>query len=224
MRGAGFTRGNAVPAQQPRLYSVRINFRLAGNAMSARELNQRDYYRVECRVVLSHRVVGNHIPGDQSPESFFPDNEHFNLLRELRRIDQENNSLLHALSEQNRNLGGYFAVVNRKIDTVARHLAALTPEMSRGVEQSVSLSEAGISFICTPAPKPGDVLAIRLTLLPAWVGLAAYGVVTKVGPDEGDGARTLVGFERLQDADRQIIARHVMQVQMAERKKSGTRS
>src|SRR5262245_46485589 len=99
--------------------------------MQSRDSNQRDFYRVDCPVVLSHCVIGDHIPGGALPESFFADNEHFNLLRELRRMDTDNSGLLHALGEQNRNLGQYLSVLNRKIDTLARHLATLTPELSR---------------------------------------------------------------------------------------------
>lgn len=185
--------------------------------------NQRDFYRVDCRAVLSYLQIGDGIPPGKLPENFFPDNEHFNLMRELRRLDQEHGNVLHALGEQNRTLHSYLGVINRKIDVLARHLASLTPEMSRGEEQTVSLSEGGLAFSCNAALAIGSVLALRLTLLPAWVGVTAFGVVTKTAPLPDGRTAVTVNFERLQDGDRQAIARQVMQVQMAERKKGGGR-
>ncbi len=145
--------------------------------MPERSANQRDFYRVDCHVMISHCAVGDHVPAGRSPDSYFPDSEHFGLLRELRRMDHDASHLLHALGEKDRNLGAYLAHLNRKFDALARHLAALTPEMSRGSEQVVSLSEGGASFHAAQPPAPGSVLAIRMMLLPAWVGIAVYGIV-----------------------------------------------
>ena len=185
--------------------------------MAERSANQRDFFRVDCRAMISHCAVGDRVPAGRPPDSYFPDGEHFSLLRELRRMDHDASHLLHALGEKDRNLGAYLAHLNRKFDALARHLAALTPEMSRGSEQVVSLSEGGVSFHAAQPPAPGSVLAIRMTLLPAWVGIAVYGAVVAAGAGERNVA---VNFEQLQDADRQIIARHVMQVQLAEQRRA----
>jgi len=192
--------------------------------MGSRSTNQRDFYRVDCRVVVSHCVVGDRVPAGRAPESFFPDSEHFNLLRELRRMDHDAAHLLHTLGEQDRNLGAYLAHVNRKFDLLARHLASLTPELSRGSEQTISLSEGGLSFHVPQPPAPGSVLALRMTLLPAYVGIAVYGAVVGHDLAARDGRNVSVNFEHLQDADRQIIARHVMQVQMAEQRRNRDRA
>jgi PilZ domain len=188
--------------------------------MRSPRTNQRDFYRIDCRVVISHCVVGDRVPAGRQPETFFPDSEHFNLLRELRRMDQDAAPLLHALGEDDRNLGAYLTHLNRKLDVLARHLAAMTPEMSRGSEQTVSLSEGGLSFHAPQPPAPGSVLALRLTLLPAYVGISVYGTVVAADAAAREGRNVSVHFERLQDADRQIIARHVMQVQMAEQRRN----
>ena len=185
--------------------------------MSSPTANQRDFYRVDCPVIISHCLVGDHAPAAKPAENFFPDNEHFNLLREMRRLDQDNSHLLHTLGEQDRGLGAYLGHINRKLDLLARHIASLTPELGRGSEQTISLSEGGLSFSCATPPALGSVLAIRMTLLPAWVGIAVYGMVVAAGAGERNVA---VNFEQLQDADRQIIARHVMQVQMAEQRRA----
>ena len=65
--------------------------------MPERSANQRDFYRVDCHVMISHCAVGDHVPAGRSPDSYFPDSEHFGLLRELRRMDHDASHLLHAL-------------------------------------------------------------------------------------------------------------------------------
>lgn len=179
--------------------------------------NQRDFFRVDCRVLISQRVVGEHVPHDIAPDSHFPDGGHFGLLRELRRLDHESSHTLHAIGEKDRNVEAYLGQVNRKLDLLARHLASMTPGMDESDEQTVSLSEGGVSFHADPAPPPGSVVAIRLTLLPSWIGLTLYASVLGTA----DGQRNVsLRFENLQDADRQILARHVMQVQMSQQRRN----
>jgi len=190
--------------------------------MQPRDGNQRVYYRVECPVVISHCVVGDRVPAGKPAGAFFPDEEHFHLLRELSKMDHDSSQLLHLLGEQDRNLGAYLNHVNRKIDTLARHIATLTPGMSQGSEQSISLSEGGLSFRCPQPPPRDSVLAVRLTLLPSYVGIAVYGRVVSTAPDPTDKPVVAINFEQLPDADRHIIARHVMKVQMTQKRNQGT--
>ncbi len=179
--------------------------------------NQRDFYRVDCRVVVSQRAIGERVPRGLSADSHFPDSELFAMLRELRRLDHESSHMLHAIGEKDRNVEAYLGHLNRKFDLLARHLVSLTPAVTDGSEQTVSLSEGGIQFHANPPPPRGTMLAIRLTLLPSHVGLAIYGSVVAVGAEERN---VSVRFENLQDADRQILARHVMQVQMSQKRLS----
>lgn len=190
--------------------------------MRGKGSNQRDFYRVECRAVLDYVVLGDQLPGSRSAESFFGDGEHFALLRELRKLDHDNAQLLHAIGETDRNVGGYLHLLNRKIDLLARHLAALSPGLKSGSEQSISLSEGGLAFNATDPPAMGEVIALRMTLLPTFSVLAMFASVVKLQPLADGQTHVSLNFERLQDAERQAIARHVMQVQMAEqRRKAG---
>jgi hypothetical protein len=190
--------------------------------MPSRNQNQRDFYRVDCPAIISHCVIGSHVVAGRPASDYFPDSEHFSLIRELRHLDHDASHLLHAINESDRNVGAYLAHINRKLDLLSRHLAALTPDMSRGSEQTISLSEGGLSFHVPEAPALDSVLALRITLLPSYIGLALFGRVVSPHAKDSEGRNVSVNFEHLQDADRQLLARHVMQVQMAEqRRRSG---
>lgn len=179
--------------------------------------NQRDYFRVDCQVLISQRTLDALPPPDIPADRHFPDSEHFGMLRELRRLDHESIHLLHAIGEKDRNVEAYLGHLNRKLDLLARHLASLMPDASSGSRQNVSLSEGGVLFHMDVPATPGSVLAIRLTLLPSWIGLTLYASVVANNDDERN---VSVRFENLSDADRQVLARHVMQVQMSQQRRN----
>jgi hypothetical protein len=187
----------------------------------ARE-NARDYFRVECQVLLGIRDTGATQVRGTTPDSYFPDSHHLNLLRDLSQIDHENAHLLHAINDRDRNLSAYLGAINRKIDTVARHLVSQLPAEVAGSEQTVSLSEGGISFVASRALEAGSTVALHLTLLPSYVGLASFARIVHREAHDG-GYRLSASFEGLAEGDRQLLARHVMQVQLAQQRKRSVR-
>lgn len=189
--------------------------------MRGRSTNERDFYRVDGRGIVAMAVVGDRIPPGRSAESFFGEDQ-FDLLRELRRLDLEGTGVLHQLGEQDRALGSYLHLLNRKIDALARHLSMLSPELRDGAEQTVSISEGGIAFTAAAPPEAGSVVALRVMLLPSGTAFAAFGRIVKLQP-QPVGTAVSVNFENLQEAERQLVARHVMQVQMAEQRRRAGR-
>lgn len=184
--------------------------------------NHRDFYRIQCRAVVSCKLLGSDLPRSAAPDTHFKENPALALSRELLRLDQENAPLLHAIGEKDRAVGGYIALVNRKIDMIARHLLSESPEASTGEEQTISLSEGGVAWHTGQRLPAGAYVALRLMLLPAWTAVTTYASIVT---SEAGGAEPLVtaSFESLPEADRQLIARHVMQVQMAEQRRRAGR-
>ena len=184
--------------------------------------NHRDFYRIECRAVVSCKLLGAALPRGQSPDSHFNESPALALSRELLRVDQENNPALHAIGEKDRAVGSYLAVVNRKIDMLARYLLAQSADATTGDEQSISLSEGGVAWHTAQTLPQGSFVALRLMLLPAWTAVTTH---AQIITSEHGGAEPLVtaSFENLDEAGRQLIARHVMQVQMAEQRRRAGR-
>ncbi len=184
--------------------------------------NHRDFYRIDCRAVVSCKLLADTVARGASPDSHFNENPALALSRELLRLDQENAQLLHSIGEKDRALGGYLGVVNRKIDLLARHLIAESPDAATGEEQTISLSEGGVAWHTSQALPGGAFVALRLMLLPAYTPVTAYAEVisTEYGTAE---PLVTASFENLREADRQLIARHVIQVQMAEQRRRAGR-
>jgi hypothetical protein len=182
-------------------------------AMPEHEKNHRDFFRVNCPVLLDYVVV----PARQKTPaaSYFPDNENFSLLRELKRIDYDNNHLLHGINEEHRDIGAYLALVNKKLELIARNLTSNSEHEKKQLEQTVSISEGGVSFHCNEPLENDTLVALQITLLPSYIGIALYGHVMHCDPGEQIGNYLIaVNFDAMPDADRQILAKHVMQVQL----------
>ncbi len=179
---------------------------------------RREFFRVEDRVILRYCQVPPAMAGQKTAESYFENSEVFSLMRELRALDHENNNVLRTLAEHNRELGTYLKALNRKIDLVANAMAALDDQRQGNVPLSVSLSEGGIAFIADTALPVGELLALELVLLPQHTALALFGEVVdnrnEVPP------RIAVSFVRLRDADRQVLAKHSLQVQISAKRQS----
>lgn len=177
---------------------------------------RREFFRVEDRAVLRYRAVPLAALDEVPPENHFDDGEVFRLMRELRTLDHENNNVLRSIAEQNRELGLYLKGLNRKLDLIA---AALTDidSTQRGLEpQPIALSESSISFIATPPLAVDTVVALELVLLPEHSALALYGQV--IANRDEDPTRTVVAFTRLREGNRQVLAKHILQVQIAARR------
>lgn len=175
------------------------------------ELDRREYFRVEDQLILRYRMVPPEAVGHMPAERHFDNSEMFTLLRELRQIDQENNNVLRALAEQNRELGAYLKSLNRKIELIANALATLSHGQDQQAPQLVSISEGGLAFRADAHLAPGNFIALELVLLPSHTGLALYGEVIEARDAHG---LTVISFVRLRESDRQILARHILQVQI----------
>lgn len=182
------------------------------------QLDRREYFRVDDQVILRYRAVPPEAVGHMPPERHFDNSEVFTLLRELRHIDQEHNNVLRTLAEQNRELGTYLKSLNRKIELIGNAIARLDEGQQHAAPQHVSISEGGIAFRTTTNLSPASFVALELVLLPNHTGLALYGEVIETRDTKG---LAVVSFVRLRESDRQILARHILQVQIAAKKKQG---
>lgn len=180
--------------------------------------DRREYFRVEDRVILRYQPVPAEAVGYTPAERHFDNSEIFELLRDLRQIDQEHNNVLRGLAEQNRELGVYLKSLGRKIEMVANALAVVDQIQHKQVPQTVSISETSIAFQADADLPIGSFIALELVLMPHHTGLALYGEV--LANRDASNSLTVVSFVRLRDSDRQVLARHVLQVQILAKKQS----
>ncbi len=174
--------------------------------------DRREYYRIEDRIALEI------LPTEHAETvSDMASSRLFGLLGELHQLDLEAQLLLRQIAESNRTLGNYLKVQNKRIDLLGQLIAReLLDEI--GPAREVVLSEGGISFTHDRPLAEGSVWKLKLILMPQGLGMLLTSRVSSCQAQE-DGTYAIgTCFEALTDAQRQMLARHILQKQAAERR------
>ncbi|GAB6403865.1 PilZ domain-containing protein [Pseudomonas sp. MHK4] len=178
------------------------------------EEDRREYYRIEDMIALEIRplsaleAAGQEVLQDASPL--------FNLLSELHLSEFESQHLLRQISERDRNLAAFLKSQNKRIDLLSQ-VIAITVLGQIGDPQPVIISEGGIDFQ-NPSPiAAGSRLSVKLVLMPQALGLLLRARVTHCDR-KGEGFDVGTEFEHLTDAQRQLLARYILQKQAQERR------
>ncbi len=178
----------------------------------------RAFFRIQDRVILEFEEINEATMLDDSIDSPFQVAPSFYLLNELHRIDTENSVLLHTITDKNREIGSYLKAINQKVELIARAFAENDDPETATPPQQVTMSEGGLSFNHKTSMSLGTCLALKLVLLPSYIGLLLYGRVVNCNEHiKGDYLINIV-FENLHQNERQLLARHVLQLQAKARR------
>lgn len=178
------------------------------------EKDRREYYRIEDMIALEIRplsapeAAGQEVLQDTSPL--------FNLLSELHLSEFESQHLLRQISERDRTIAAFLKSQNKRLDLLSQ-VVALTVLGQIGELQPVIISEGGIGFTHPTPIATGAHLSVKLVLMPQALGLLLRARVTHCDR-KGDGYNVGTEFEYLSDAQRQLLARHILQRQAQERR------
>ena len=175
---------------------------------------RQEYYRIEDTIALDIRplsaleATGQEVLQDESTL--------FNLLSELHLSEFESQHLLRQISERDRNLAAFLKSQNKRIDLLSQ-VIAITVLGQIGEPQPVIISEGGIDFQYPTAIAEGTHLSVKLVLMPQALGLLLRARVTHCDR-KGGGFDIGTEFERPTDAQRQLLARYILQKQAQERR------
>ncbi|MEH6500461.1 MAG: PilZ domain-containing protein [Pseudoalteromonas distincta] len=179
--------------------------------------DKRDFFRIRDRIALQVKPVDG---PDLDKEVQDEESPLFSLLSDLHMLDYESQHLLRQIAERDRALAHYLKIINKRVDLVGKALAMqLTGDLSE--PQEVTLSEGGMAF-SSPQPYPIDSwLMLRMVLMPSPLGLVLPARVIRCEPEqeaEQQAGHWQVGvsFDGLSDAQRQLLARHILQKQAQE--------
>lgn len=179
------------------------------------EEDRREYYRIDDTIALDFTPLAG-------AEALARDELHdssplFNLLSDLHLMDFESQHLLRHISERDRTLANYLKVINKRIDLLGQAVAqSLLRDI--GTPRKVSLSEGGVSFSNTQAIAVDTHLAIKMVLMPQALGLLLRARVIHCRAQSEQTFEIGTEFEALTDAQRQLLARHILQRQALERR------
>jgi hypothetical protein len=163
---------------------------------------------LEIRPLSALEAAGQEVLQDASPL--------FNLLSELHLSEFESQHLLRQISERDRNLAAFLKSQNKRIDLLSQ-VIAITVLGQIGEPQPVIISEGGIDFQHPSPIAAGSRLSVKLVLMPQALGLLLRARVTHCDR-KGEGFDVGTEFEHLTDAQRQLLARYILQKQAQERR------
>lgn len=172
----------------------------------------RNYFRVEDEVIIRVAPCSEEAAFNGTIPSEFHEDDDFSLVNELQRIDHDNQQLLNQFAHQYRELELYLRGLNKKIDLIASQL--VKSKQHNKSKQVVTLSEGGIRFHSHQSFTKDRIIAIQLFLLPSYVSVILFGRVINC-TSAGNGYSISTMFIGLSDTNRQILARQIMQVQLA---------
>lgn len=181
---------------------------------------RREYFRINDWVAIEFVAVEHSCISDDTLAFPLPVPREFSLLNQLHAIDTENSSLLHLIGEKDRTLASYLKSTNDKIDLLATALVHSDQRLTDMPQKTVTLSEGGLAFNNPEPLESGAYLAIKMVLLPSGIGLLLYGQVVDCQRHSSENHFINIRFERLSEINRQVIARHVLQYQARERRRS----
>ncbi len=181
------------------------------------ENDRRQCFRIEDQASVRFRVLE---PDQTGPaDSLFPPPPLFNLLTDLRTLDEEAEFQLRKVAETDRATASCLRMLNRKIDRIARALAQPTSDQHHC---QITLSEGGLSLIATHSIGVGQKIALQLQLLPEGTGLTLTAEVVYAlaltDPQHENLFRIGCRFIDPEDADRHAIARHIFETQARQRR------
>lgn len=179
--------------------------------------DRREYYRIDDTIALDFTLLSG--PSALATDVLHDSSPLFNLLSDLHLLDFEAQHLLRQISERDRTLANYLKVMNKRIDLLGQALAQnLLHDV--GAPRQVSMSESGISFNNLQDIAIGSHLAIKMVLMPQALGLLLRGKVVNCRLRDDGQFEIGIEFEALTDAQRQLMARHILQRQALERRQS----
>lgn len=184
------------------------------------EDERREYYRIDDTIALDFTPLAG--AEALASEALHDSSPLFNLLSDLHLMDFESQHLLRHISERDRTLANYLKVINKRIDLLGQAVAqGLLRDI--GTPRRVSLSEGGVSFSNPQSIAIGSHLALKMVLMPQALGLLLRAKVIHCRANPGQPFEIGTEFEALTDAQRQLLARHILQRQALERRQARER-
>lgn len=181
---------------------------------------RRHFFRIDDYVCLTYQTVSRETLEQVQPESLFPNAGLLSLQAELKKLDSESAQLLFQIKDQDRRLGDYLHLLNRKIELVSQQFMAdrVSSETST-VRREVNLSEGGLAFSNAAAVEEGQFLALHLLFLPSYAGVVLFAQVARCEAQHNGQFTIAANFHRPSSTQKQFLSQQIMRAQMADKRR-----
>ena len=186
--------------------------------------NRRNYFRIKNRAHVEYQELNP----DKNSEQQVTDQycSYLHLMNELYTLDLETSRLLTQLSDNDRTSAALFKIISKKIELISRTLVLMESKLPEDEFQTVDISEGGMAFYAAEALPIGQLLYLKLVVIPDYFLLMPEAVVVTSSTQADIAAPqqlpfwTRVNFTRIDECQKQWLARHIVKVQQQQRRDS----
>lgn len=177
------------------------------------EAERRRYFRIKDQVALKYRTLSEQEYADAV--GGMPDSRSglMSLANTFAASTRQMAPTVRRIRELHPELCRYLAMVNEKLDMLARAFSVAESEMASWPTQRVCLSAGGIAFDAQAPLLVGARLKVTLVLYPSLVHIVALGSVVRCRPSCTGEAnqRVAVQFTDITEEDRELLIQHIVQ-------------
>jgi hypothetical protein len=177
--------------------------------------DRRDYFRVDTELLIHYKSVAPD-DVDSAIERFrhgVPDK--FTLGAHFAAASRQLETVHKRVAAENPDVAHYLASLDHKLDILARLLLA-GEHAERGAQLvQADLSATGVGFEADHDFASGDLLELRIVLMPSHIGLELIGRVVRSSSIGDNRFRVATEFEFIRDADQEQIIEHTLALQTA---------
>jgi len=185
---------------------------------------RRGFFRIDKELLLEFKTVDAFTIENADPTEQFADSMPLHLYSEFHNLDKQALQLHRSLGPEHRQIAEYLNILNKKINLLSRELVAQNSDPTEQHPRKVNLSEVGLAFTSDKAIYKDSYLALRLVFLPSYTGVVVFAKVIRSEPKQGDLFHIAAKFQGLKEADQHILAKYIMEVQLAAKRTSSVKA
>ncbi|MCU7795702.1 MAG: PilZ domain-containing protein [Candidatus Thiodiazotropha sp. (ex Semelilucina semeliformis)] len=176
---------------------------------------RREFFRIDDAIQVSYSVIqAADLPA--SIDDRLQD-DRFSVMTRMQAISQHLSAPLHRIEQRDPDVADYLKALDEKINLLGQSFLAEENELLGQPSRSVNLSAGGLAMDIVEPLAMGDMVEIKLLLLPSYTGVLAYGEVVGVDTSpEGDPSyphHVRINFTLIRNSDQDALIRHIMRRQ-----------
>jgi hypothetical protein len=176
---------------------------------------RREFFRIDDSIQVSyHQVDPASVPADIEERM---QNDRFSVMTRLQGISQHLSASLHRIEQRDPDVADYLKALDEKVNLLGQSFLAEEKELIGEPSRSVNLSAGGLAMDVAEEMALGDLVEIKLLLLPSYTGVLAYGEVVGVDanpkPEQGYPYHVRINFTLIRPTDQDALIRHILRRQ-----------
>lgn len=206
------------PARAPRIGKNRTTKR---TVRGAAEQQKRDYFRVRCDAVVATVPISSDAEQAEIRTFTAGASAEHPLLARLAAATRESDVLLQRIGAQHPDIAAYLRTLDNKVELLANLAAQPDSALPDGDPMTIDLSASGISFETAEPHEAGNLVRMRIVLLPTYTALEVLARVVRVEPHSARPQLVAFAFEQIAERAREALIQHALDRQAQRLRSSG---